>query len=305
MLRSFFLFPPFCHVCICDRAACQRLCVLFKGGRGVQMQGSSLPSGSGVWQSVCHRSHFIVAFFFRIMIQRRRLHSFCPLRLWSVCPRRAVSHPHATPSLFHGSRGRWWSDDRFATELNPSQADVHTCPIAMWKSHSRRKRFHTPPLQFTRDPLSGLWRPLPRIDRHANTHTNASTHTSCSYTFRLSWAPPIRSASGQRGKFRRKRGGERGGKMKQKALEYCQDTHTHTRTYVKTWAVNFLFSTRTHSVLWICFVLSETKQAPEKSQKNYQSAFTAEPRYELFPETLWVFQTQIFSLDGPKGKCTV
>lgn len=83
-------------------------------------------------------------------------------------------------------------------------------------------------------------------------------------------APPLRSASGQRSGFHREKGKKTKQNSKQKAAEYCQNTHTHTpshtRKYTETSPVNFCFS---RGQIQPCgFVCSFGNQTGPKKGKN-------------------------------------
>lgn len=81
-------------------------------------------------------------------------------------------------------------------------------------------------------------------------------------------APPLCSASGQRGEFQREKGGKRKKKKKQKAAECCQNTHTLTYSHIRrNFVGELLFFTRTNSAMWICLFFRKSNRA-KKGKKT-------------------------------------
>lgn len=127
----------------------------------------------------------------------------------------------------------------------------------------------------------------------ANTHTrtrtpwdHTNTQASCSdmlhmlvLYFSSSQRPGLNSTEGRA--------------HKTEAMEYYKQTHKCSPT--PRWSL-FFPSFAVHVAG--CWVVLYTKTG----RKNKSNLFSS-PRYELFSRTFRAFQTQIFSLDVPKGNC--
>lgn len=189
------------------------------------------------------------------MIRRRRPHSFCSLRLWSVChvlamPFLSISRTHThtlpmcpPPCLFRGTWGRWWRD-------TCKSKTVDTCAVATGgRGVIYGERFAHCFLN-----LQGICSQGSDV-----CSTYRHTRTSCSDMFRL-FEPllPVQPAAREANSTERKEAKGKKVQRKQKARGCDQNTHTE----------KLLFFARTHSVMWICLFFRKPNGPPEREKKT-------------------------------------